>query len=108
MTLVSLTGPRLACMIFEAAYGKTTEAKDSALHVFRETINEMIKKAPELGEVYLLSEKMIKSKLSSHRVILKIPTCSQELKYPTEVPDAVMLSLKETAHLCSLESMKEI
>ncbi|CAH3153949.1 unnamed protein product, partial [Pocillopora meandrina] len=101
---IGISYPRLACMIFEAAYEKTTEAKDSALHVFRETINEMIKKAPELGEDYLLSEKY---KLSSHRVTLKISTYSQELKYPTEVLDALMLSLKETAHLCSLESMKE-
>ena len=43
---------------WKAAYEKTTEAKDSALYVFRETINEMIKKAPELGEDYLLSEKV--------------------------------------------------
>ncbi|CAH3149202.1 unnamed protein product [Pocillopora meandrina] len=101
---IGISYPRLACMIFEAAYEKTTEAKDSALHVFREAINEMINKAAELGEAYLRSEK---SKLSSHRVSLKIPMYSQELKYPTEVLDTLLLSLKETAPLCSLEFMKE-
>ena len=43
---------------WKAAYEKTTEAKDSALHVFRETINEMIKNAAELGEAYSISEKV--------------------------------------------------
>ena len=51
---------RNTCEFFswKAAYEKTTEVKDSALHVFREAINEMINKAAELGEAYLRSEKV--------------------------------------------------
>lgn len=33
----------------QAAYEQTLEAKESALHVFKEIINDMIDRAPKLG-----------------------------------------------------------
>lgn len=103
-TDIGISYPRLACMILEAAYEQTIEVKESALDVFKEIINIMIKEAPERGQKYLSAEK---NKQMSYRVNFKMPTCGQELKYPTEVLDAVVLSLKETAHLCSLDSLEE-
>ncbi|PFX17913.1 uncharacterized protein LOC111340222 isoform X2 [Stylophora pistillata] len=101
---IGISYPRLACIILEAAYEQTIEVKESALHVFKEIINIMIEEAPEQGQKYLSVEK---NKQLSYRVNFKMPTCRQEMKYPTEVVDALVLSLKETAHLCSLESLEK-
>lgn len=100
---IGISYPRLACMIFEAAYEQTTEVRDSALHIFKEVMNIMIEEAPERGERYLFSQK---NNQMPYSVDFKMSACSRELKYPTEVLDAIVLSLKETAHLCSLESLE--
>lgn len=64
----------------------------------------MIGEAPKRGERYHSAEK---NEQLPYTVYFEVSSCSQELKYPTEVLDALMLSLKETAHLCSLESIEK-
>lgn len=51
---------------------------------------------------------MVKDKILPYIVTFKVSAYSQELKYPTEVLEALELSLKETAQLCNLESMEMV
>ena len=57
---------------------------------------------------FLLTLLSLMVKVLQYTVDFKVSAYSQELKYPTEVLDALALSLKETAQLCSLESMETV
>ena len=50
----------------------------------------------------------VKERRLPYDIRIKATECEPELEYPTDVLDALELSMKETAHKCNLESLEQV
>jgi len=91
---------RLACLIFEAAYERMKEAREGYFEFCKEVSRGLLYFAPNWINEFLTKEKQNHSQFSA---TFSVSLMRRELQYPTDVVDALMLTLKETARDCNLE-----
>ncbi|XP_015748126.1 PREDICTED: uncharacterized protein LOC107327921 [Acropora digitifera] len=91
---VRICYPRLACLIFEAAYEQAKQAKQAFGEICKNVSSSLIHSAPDLIHDFLSFRKKMCPSVS---ITLPVSTSRQDREYPTDVVDAFLLSLKESA-----------
>lgn len=100
--------PRLACIILETAYEQAKEVNEATVDLFKELTKNMINGAAEMGTNYCITRKFhMEGKYSYDccTVPVTIPLWAKESEYLKDVVDGMTLALKETAHICNLDSL---
>lgn len=90
------------CTILVAAYEVTKNVKEAVLDLFKESTKKLVQQAPEVGRNFHLS------RMDNNFVFypISIDVCETSEK-STDVIDALLNSLKESAHICDLECLEK-
>ncbi|XP_067033049.1 myosin heavy chain, clone 203-like isoform X4 [Acropora muricata] len=86
--------PRLACLIFEAAYEQAKQAKQAFGEICKDVSSSLIHSAPDWIHRFLSFRK---KRYLFVPITFRVGTSMQDMEYPTDVVDAIFLSLKESA-----------
>lgn len=93
-TYVRICYPRLACLIFEAAYEQAKQAKQAFEEICKYVSSSLIHSAPDWIHHFL---SLRKKRHQFVPITFRVGTSMQDMEYPTDVVDAILLSLKESA-----------
>lgn len=101
---VKIYYPRLACMIFETAYEEMKEVRDAVAELFEKVMNNMTASAPVKAQEYCLWKE--KGEGGPFPMGLDLTVSPQQIGNQTDILDTLMLSLKETSHVCDLTPLQ--
>lgn len=101
--------PRLACIIFEIAYEVVKESKEAACDLFRELLKVMIDRAPEMGKDFIRTKEWWRKEKYPFGCVIPIAVnmWADGSPYPKDITDSILMTLKETADTCQLDSLEE-
>ncbi|XP_078384941.1 uncharacterized protein LOC144667419 isoform X2 [Oculina patagonica] len=94
--------PRIACTIFETAYEHVNDVKKAVIDLFKEITKKMIHHAPEMGRNFRLTR--TDGNFVFNPISIDDHNTSEE---STDVLDALLISLKETSHVCNLQCLEK-
>ncbi|XP_078384751.1 uncharacterized protein LOC144667222, partial [Oculina patagonica] len=104
---VEIYYPRLACIIFVAAYELVKEAREAACDLFTNVTKQLIDETPSMSQELCLTRK--ESGLSSHfPITINVSAGKKDTEISRDVLDGLMLCLKQTAHLCNLDCFENV
>lgn len=91
----------LACIIFVTAYEQVEEAREAANDFFNNITKQLIDEAPRKSQELCIKRKE-EGCSSTFPVMLEVSVERKEIEDTRDIVDGLMLSLKQTAHLCDL------
>lgn len=100
--------PRLACIIFEIAYEVVKESKEAACDLFRELLKVMIDRAPQMGKEFIITREWWRKEKCPFDCVypIVINMWADGSPYPKDITDSILMTLKETADTCNLDSLE--
>ncbi|XP_020628019.1 CAP-Gly domain-containing linker protein 1-like isoform X2 [Orbicella faveolata] len=94
--------PRIACTILETAYEHAKDVKEAVIDLFKVVTKNMVLHAPQEGYNFRL--KRTEGSFDIYPISIDDLNASEK---STDVLDALLISLKETAHICNLECLEK-
>ncbi|XP_020627867.1 uncharacterized protein LOC110065112 [Orbicella faveolata] len=94
--------PRIACIILEIAYEHANDVKEAVIDLFKVVTKNMVLHAPQEGYNFRL--KRTEGSFDIYPISIGDLNTSEK---STDVLDAFLISLKETAHICNLQCLEK-